>query len=132
IHPHGPVGKGLHQWYSAEVILEAVKDHHPLIGSCLDTGHLIRASQLGKKLDPAAQIRLMGKRNFGLHLKDHDNKTNHDVIFGKGSLDVASVIKALQSVSFGGIIAIEYEANPDNPSPDMKACVGIFNQLAKN
>src|SRR5262249_21961261 len=60
IHPHGPVGKQLHRWYSAEVIMEAVKDHHPLIGSCLDTGHLIRAEQLGKKLDSAAEIRVMG------------------------------------------------------------------------
>jgi inosose dehydratase len=28
IHPHGPVGKGLDRWYSAEIILAAVKDHH--------------------------------------------------------------------------------------------------------
>ena len=64
IHPHGPVGEGgkkLHHWYSAEVILKAVKDHNPLIGACLDTGHLIRAAQLGKKLDPAEQIRGEGR-----------------------------------------------------------------------
>src|SRR5262245_17281851 len=37
IHPHGPTGRGqtqMHRWYSAEVILPAVKDHHPLIGTC--------------------------------------------------------------------------------------------------
>src|SRR5437016_11997069 len=40
-----------------------------------DTGHLIRAAQapFNRKLDPAQQIRHMGSRNFGLHLKDHDN-----------------------------------------------------------
>src|SRR5262245_16702004 len=44
IHPHGPAGKKqLHRWYSAEVIMKAVKDHNELIGTCLDTGHLIRA-----------------------------------------------------------------------------------------
>ena len=59
IHPHGPT-QWLHRWYSAEAIMAAVKDHHPLIGSCLDTGHLIRADQLGKKLDPAEQVRVMG------------------------------------------------------------------------
>ena len=32
IHPHGPQGKKLHHWYSAEIILKAVKDHNPLIG----------------------------------------------------------------------------------------------------
>src|SRR5262249_37220056 len=32
IHPHGPAGGGkLHRWYSAEVIMKAVKDHNPLI-----------------------------------------------------------------------------------------------------
>ena len=88
IHPHGPQGDKLHRWYSAEVILAAVKDHHELIGTCLDTGHLIRAAQLGKKLDPAEEIRKMGPRNFGIHLKDHDNDKNADVVFGKGVLDV--------------------------------------------
>ena len=59
-----------------------------LIGTCLDTGHLIRSAQLGKKLDPAEEIRMMGARNFGMHLKDHDNKSKTDVVFGKGVLDV--------------------------------------------
>src|SRR5262249_40919782 len=52
IHPHGPIGNGrLHRWYSAEIIMDAVKNHHPKIGSCLDTGHLIHAAELGKHLD---------------------------------------------------------------------------------
>jgi sugar phosphate isomerase/epimerase len=132
IHPHGPVGGGrLHRWYSAEIILKAVKDHHPLIGSCLDTGHLIRSEQLGKKLDPAEEIRVMGKRNFGIHLKDHDNKTKTDVIFGKGALDVAAVLKALREVKFDRLLSIEYEANPTDPSPDVKQCVQVFRESVK-
>src|SRR5581483_7872863 len=65
IHPHGPAGKMLHRWYSAEVILAAVKNHHRLIGTCLDTGHLIRSAQppFNRKLAPAAQVRVMGDRN---------------------------------------------------------------------
>ena len=127
IHPHGPAGGGkLHRWYSAESIMKAVKDHHPLIGSCLDTGHLIRAAQLGAKLDPAEQVRVMGDRNFGMHLKDHDNAKNTDVVFGKGVLNVPSILKALADVKFKGYIAIEYEANPKDPSPDVKACLEVF------
>ncbi len=132
IHPHGPSGGGrLHHWYSAEIILKAVKDHHPLIGSCLDTGHLIRAAQLGKKLDPAEQIRIMGARNFGLHLKDHDNERHTDVVCGKGVLDVPAVLEALRDVKFNGTISIEYEANPDNPSPDVKECVQVVVDSAR-
>lgn len=131
IHPHGPAGKGLHRWYSAEVIMKAVKDHHALIGACLDTGHLIRAAQLGKKLDPAEEVRTMGKRNFGMHLKDHDNQKHRDVVYGKGALDVPAVIKALKEVKFDGLISIEYEANADNPSPDVKACLEVFKEAVK-
>ena len=133
IHSHGPSGKGKHRWYSAEVILAAVKDHNPLIGTCLDTGHLIRMAQLGDPLDPVQQIKVMGARNFGLHLKDHDNKRKTDVPYGDptGTLDVAGVLKALRDVKFGGYISIEYEANADNPSPDMAKCVAYFKETVK-
>lgn len=134
IHPHGPSGKDRDKWWSAEVILKAVKDHHKLIGSCLDTGHLLRMAQLGEKLDPAEQVRIMGDRNFGMHLKDHDNKRKTDVVFGDatGALDVAAVFKALKDVKFTGAVAIEYEANPSDPSPDMKKCVAYVRETVKN
>jgi len=133
IHPHGPSGKGKHRWYSADVILPAVKDHNPLIGTCLDTGHLIRMEQLGEKLDPADQVRKMGDRNFGIHLKDHDNKRKEDVPFGDktGELDVPGVLKALKEVKFKGYISIEYEAQPDDPSADVKKCVAYLKDAAK-
>jgi sugar phosphate isomerase/epimerase len=125
IHPHGPSGKGRHQWWSAEIIMKAVKDRHKLIGACLDTGHLLRMAQLGETLDPAQQVKVMGERNFGMHLKDHDNKRKTDVVFGDptGTLDVAAVFKALRDVKFVGAVSIEYEANPQEPTADMKKCV---------
>jgi sugar phosphate isomerase/epimerase len=133
IHPHGPSGKkGRHRWWSAEVILKVVKDHHKLIGTCLDTGHLIRMDQLGEKLDPAQQVKVMGERNFAMHLKDHDNKKQTDVPFGDpaGVLNVPAVLKALKEMKFTGHIAIEYEANPNDPSPDMKKCVAHVKEVA--
>jgi sugar phosphate isomerase/epimerase len=132
IHPHGPTGENqLHRWYSAEVIRDAVKDHHRLIGACLDTGHLIRAARLGKKLDPAEQVRVMKDRNFGLHLKDHDNADRTDVVFGRGALDVPAVLRALRDVHFQGMISIEYEAHADDPSPDVRECLAVFKESVK-
>ena len=133
IHPHGPSGKELHRWYSAETIMAAVRTHHRLIGSCLDTGHLIRSAQepFNRRLDPAAQIRVMGNRNFGLHLKDHDNKRRTDVVFGRGVLDVPGILRALREVKFEGYIAIEYEANPANPTPDIRACLDVFRESVR-
>jgi inosose dehydratase len=133
IHPHGPQGKQLHRWYSAEEIMKAVRDRHRLIGSCLDTGHLIRCAQepFNRKLDPAQQVRHMGARNFGLHLKDHDNKTRTDVVFGRGVLNVGNVLRALREVKFAGYISIEYEANPNNPTPDIRACLDVFREAVR-
>ena len=131
IHPHGAQGKTLHRWYDADVILEAVKNHNTIIGSCLDTGHLIQAARLGKKLDPAEEIRKMGPRNFGIHLKDHDNQKDADVVFGKGVLDVPSVLRALRDVRFKGLISIEYEASADEPTADVQACIEVFKQSVK-
>jgi inosose dehydratase len=132
IHPHGPSGKGRHRWWCADVILKAVKDHHKLIGTCLDTGHLIRMDQLGEKLDPADEVKKMGDRNFAMHLKDHDNKKKEDVPFGDpaGVLNVSAVLKALREVKFRGHLAIEYEAHPNDPSPDMKKCVAHVKEVA--
>lgn len=129
IHPHGPGSR----WTDAEQIMKAVKDHNPLVGTCLDTGHLIRMAQVGKKLDIAEQVKIMGDRNFGMHLKDHDNKRKTDVIYGKdgGVLDVLSVLKALREVKFKGSISIEYEANENEPTADVKACIDIIKESVK-
>ena len=100
--------------------------------------HLIPFASVGgvngnvvKLKQPAAQVKLMGDRNFGLHLKDHDNKRGTDVVYGKGVLDVKKVLDALKAVKFTGTISIEYEANPDDPSPDVRACLDVFKEVVK-
>ncbi len=133
IHPHGPSGRNLHRWYSAEVIMPAVRAHDRRIGTCLDTGHLIRCAQapFNRRIDPAQQIRAMGTRNFGLHLKDHDNKRREDVVFGRGVLDVPAILRALREVRFQGYISIEYEANENNPTPDIRACLDVLRDAVR-
>ena len=73
----------------------------------------------------------MGARNFGLHLKDHDNTRREDVVFGRGSLNVAAVLRALREARFQGYISIEYEANAKNPSPDIRACLDVFRDAVR-
>jgi sugar phosphate isomerase/epimerase len=133
IHPHGPSGQQLHRWYSAEVILNAVSNHHRLIGTCLDTGHLIRSAQppFNRELDPAQQVRAMGERNYGMHLKDHDNKQRRDVVFGRGRLNGVGVLGAMRDVKGAGGGGGEYEANPENPSPDIAACLDVFRDAVR-
>ena len=56
----------------------------------------------------------MGKRNFGMHLKDHDNKRKTDVVYGQdgGVLDVPAVLKALQ----GGEVRRVHRPSSTRPS----------------
>ena len=44
---------------------------------------------------------------------------------------MAGVLKALRDVKFGGYISIEYEAHPDDPSPDVAKCVAYFKETVK-
>ncbi len=46
-------------------------------------------------------------------------------------LDVPAVLKALKEVKFKGTISIEYEANPNDPSPDVKKCVAYVKETGQ-
>lgn len=120
IHNHGP--DALYDKISS--VVDAVKDHHPLIGSCVDTGHFIRSQE-----DPVEAILKLNKRVFALHIKDEAKmeKVSHNTIIGEGHLDVVGVFKALKKVKFpaDGSISLEYEANPQNPLDDIKQCIEV-------
>ncbi len=120
IHNHGPG----HRYDKLEQVVKAVRDRHPLIGVCVDTGHVIRTKE-----DPVKWIRELGPRVFAAHLKDDIKQDggSQNVVIGKGNLDVVGVFQALQDVKFpaDGDLALEYEANPANPVEDMKQCIAV-------
>jgi len=70
IHNHGP---GDRTWGRLQQLLDGTKDHHPNIGVCLDTGHLVRAGD-----DPIEAVRRLGPRLHSFHFKD-TNAQKHDV-----------------------------------------------------
>ena len=61
IHNHGPG----HRYAKIDTIAEAIKDHNPKIGCCIDTGHFLRSRE-----DPVRAVEVFGHRIFGVHLKD--------------------------------------------------------------
>lgn len=109
IHNHGPRAR----YDKVADTLSAVKGRSPLIGACIDTGHVIRS---GEK--PQDAIEALGDRVLSLHLKDWG--AEGEVIIGEGDMDVDAVARALKSVGFDGPLVMEYEESPDNPVPDMK------------
>ncbi len=129
IHNHGPGAL----YDKIADTANAIKDHHKLIGACVDTGHYIRSDE-----DPVKAVLALGDRVYGLHIKDDTHKGDkgsHNVVIGKANLDVVGLFKALRKVKFpaDGALSLEYEANPDNPMEDMKACLVVAREaIAKS
>jgi inosose dehydratase len=113
IHNHGP---GDH-FAKIETIEKAIKDHHPKIGCCVDTGHFLRSRE-----DPVHAVEAFGKRVYGVHLKDVKD-ANTFTILGKGDLRTVDLLKLLARNNYEHCLAIEYEENPENPLDDIKACL---------
>lgn len=126
IHNHGPGAP----YDKISDVTEAVKGRHSNIGACVDTGHFIRSSE-----DPVEAIHKLKGRIFGLHVKDvaEQAKKTHDVIIGKGFLDVVAMFKALRDVSFplDGALSLEFEGNPDDPVGEIKECLVVAAEAAQ-
>ncbi|MBM4031446.1 MAG: sugar phosphate isomerase/epimerase [Planctomycetes bacterium] len=124
IHNHGPGSR----WTTADQMLAALKDHHPRFGVCLDTGHLARSGD-----DPVEAARKLGaaKRLHGFHFKDV-NAQKHDVVVGKGTIDLVALFAALKETSFTGPFSLEYEMDATNPMPGIVASFAAMREaLAK-
>lgn len=110
IHNHGPGAR----YDKVEDTLKAVKDHSPLIGACVDTGHYLRSNEM-----PHDVIDALGARVISLHLKDWKIGGN-ETILGEGDLDLVAVVRRLKAIGFTGPIMMEYEESPDSPVDDMR------------
>ena len=120
IHNHGPGSS----YDKIDQVVDAVKDHDPRIGACVDTGHFIRSGE-----DPIEAVKRLDKRVFALHIKDEEKqeKKSRNVIIGSGFLDVTQLFKTLKAINFpaDGSISLEYEANPQNPIDDIQQCLSV-------
>ncbi len=120
IHNHGPG----HRYNKISDVLAVVKDRHPKIGACVDTGHYLRSDE-----DPVQAIEQLGARVFGVHLKDvksivaDDKRSKQFKILGEGDLNVVGCLRALKKLNYGYCLAIEYEENPQNPLSDLEVCL---------
>ncbi|HDP33553.1 MAG TPA: sugar phosphate isomerase/epimerase [Candidatus Hydrogenedentes bacterium] len=109
IHNHGPGAR----YDKATDTLNAVKNLHPFIGACVDTGHIIRSGEA-----PHEVIERLGARVHCLHLKDWKNGGEETVI-GEGDLDLLRTVASLRAINFDGFICMEFELDPEDPTPGM-------------
>lgn len=124
IHNHGPK----HRYNKISDVEAVIKDRHPKIGACVDTGHYLRSDE-----DPVEAVQRFGKRVFGVHLKDVKTLINGEKQFkiaGEGDLNVTALLKALKALKYDYCVAIEYEENAKNPLPDIEACLKHVRECA--
>lgn len=129
IHNHGPG----HHYALIDTIAEAIKDHHPKIGCCIDTGHFLRSNE-----DPVRAAEVFGKRIYGVHLKDvKQDKNAKDVkdqmkftVLGEGDLRTAELLKVLAGLNYQYCLALEYEENVMDPVADLRACLAEVRKAA--
>lgn len=103
----------------------------PQIGLCMDTAW---AMQIGPKFgNPIEWAQKYSGLLYGLHFKDFvfdKNAQWHDTIVGDGNLDLPALLAELDRQNFSGVSILEYEADPENPVPALKACVEKMRSLA--
>ena len=146
IHNHGPG----HRYDKADDVLKVVKDRHPKIGACVDTGHYLRSNE-----NPIEVIQKFGPRVHGVHLKDvrtvkapeeqekiapklTKNRANMLVkenklftVLGEGELDTVGVLKALKKLNYQNLVALEYEESEQNPLADVELCLAAVREAVK-
>jgi sugar phosphate isomerase/epimerase len=120
IHNHGPG----HQYAEIDAIAKAIRNHHELIGCCIDTGHFLRSRE-----DPVRAVEVFDERIYGVHLKDVKDAETFTVL-GEGDLRTADLLKALAQRKYRYCLAVEYEEKPEDPMADIKACLEAVRKAA--
>ncbi len=118
IHNHGPGDK---LYPSAESAYVLIKNMDERMGLCVDIGHTKRINR-----DPEQDVQEFFDRVFDIHLKDvtkaeADGKT---CIIGRGVIDFPAFLKSIVKLEYKGTLALEYEAEGNDPLPGMAESIG--------
>jgi sugar phosphate isomerase/epimerase len=118
IHNHGP---GDELYPTPESVYERVRRLDARIGLCVDVGHTTR---LGG--DPVRALQRCADRVLDVHIKDVTAATpaGHEIEIGRGCLDVPAVLRTLVRIKFSGVVAFEYEKDPEDPLAGLAESVG--------
>lgn len=116
-------------YWNPDLLLAAIGTRSKDIGSCADVGHWRREG-----LDQVECLKKLNRRLVSLHFKDiaekvEGEKEQHDVIWGKGILDVKQMLITLKDQNFKGVFSIEYEYNWDNSVPDIQKCIEYYDNV---
>lgn len=80
-----------------------VAEKHPSLGLALDTGHCL----VTQDIDPADAVRKFADRIATVSIEDMKRGDHTHLPFGKGDMDVGSVLAALTEKEFRGLVCVE-------------------------
>lgn len=124
IHNHWIRGQRF-AYQSPEDLLRAFAETSDTVGATLDIGHMASCGY-----DPVAALVKVWPRLQVVHLKDVKRVGDDlNVPLGTGIAKNRQVIELLKKRRFSNLVAIEYEANPDNPMPVVKQDVEFARKL---
>ncbi len=120
IHNHGPGDK---LYPSAESVYERLKNRDKRMGLCIDIGHTKRIHR-----DPEQDLTDFFDRVFDMHIKDvtKADSDGQTCIIGRGVIDFSSFLKAVIKLGYKGTLALEYEAEKEDPLPGMMESFGYI------
>jgi len=119
IHNHGP-GDDLYP--SAESAFNKIKGLDRRMGLCIDIGHTRRINR-----DPEKDLISYIDRVFDIHIKDVTAPApeGDTCIIGRGVIDTVSFLRTVKKLNYKGTLALEYEADENDPLPGMMESFGF-------
>src|SRR5215472_5084387 len=124
IHNHWFRGRRF-TYESPDDLLGALANVSETVGVTMDTGHMASCGY-----DPVQALDELWVRLQLVHLKDVERAgDDKNVVLGTGIAKSKAVIASLERRGFAGLVAIEYEAEPQNPQPDVARCVEFARAL---
>ncbi|MFW5980594.1 MAG: sugar phosphate isomerase/epimerase family protein [Halanaerobiaceae bacterium] len=120
IHNHGP---GDERYPSPSDVYKAVKDRDKRMGLCLDIGHTMRIKE-----DPIKAVEKYADRIHDLHVKDVSEASAEGgpVPMNRGVIDIPAFLRKVKEIGYEGVMGLEYEANPEDPLPEIAESVGFM------
>ncbi|MDA3833208.1 MAG: sugar phosphate isomerase/epimerase [Spirochaetales bacterium] len=118
IHNHGP-GDDLYP--SAESAYKLIKNMDTRMGLCIDIGHTKRIDR-----DPDQDVKDFFNRVHDIHIKDVTAAKPEGTtsIIGRGVIDIPSFLETVMKMGYKGTLALEYEADGNDPLPGMMESFG--------
>jgi sugar phosphate isomerase/epimerase len=96
-------------YQSTDDVLRALSGLSPTVGATLDVGQMAACGN-----DPVDAVRRLAPHLKLVHLKDVAGAgAEHNVLFGKGIVNIPGVMAELKRIRFSKLVAIEYEKEGD-------------------